>query len=95
MSAPEPAPRVPEEGAELLPCPLCGGEAELWPHIAGRNYAAFVACMARCCVFATASTHTTQQAIAAWNRRTPAAPASPRQDPSASGVVEGEEMTRE
>ena len=52
---------------DLKPCPFCGGPAELWQALDGRP--AWVACLGRCSVLVTRDHTTTEDAIAAWNRR--------------------------
>ena len=49
---------------ELLPCPFCGGEAELNPHF----YDFLIACSS--CGIGTHFYHTKREAIEAWNTRT-------------------------
>ncbi len=56
---------------ELKPCPLCGGRAEIWrAHPEGPKRKAWIACVDRCLVL-TREYDTTEEAIAAWNRRAP------------------------
>ena len=57
----------------LLPCPFCGGEAEIWRASADPKRPAWVGCMGRCAVLVSREYETTEEAIAAWNRRTPPA----------------------
>lgn len=63
----------------LLPCPFCGGRAEIWK-AQGEGRAAWIACMGDCGgpdrrgTVLTAEYATDAEAIAAWNRR-PAPPA--------------------
>jgi len=57
----------------LLPCPFCGGEAEIWRASADPKRPAWVGCMGRCAVLVSRGYETTEEAIAAWNRRTPPA----------------------
>ncbi len=55
---------------ELLPCPFCGGKAEIWkahPENPKRN--AWIACMGKCVVM-TKEHETTEEAVKAWNTRT-------------------------
>lgn len=52
---------------DLLPCPFCGGDAEIWRAHEGRT--AWVACMGRCAVLVSKEYTTDADAIAAWNRR--------------------------
>ena len=55
----------------LLPCPHCGGPAEIWrAHAENPKFPAFVGCMGRCSVLVTREYDTTEEAIAQWNRRT-------------------------
>lgn len=54
--------------SELLPCPFCGGPAELWR--AHNQRPAWVGCMGRCAVLVTREHKTDAEAIATWNRRT-------------------------
>lgn len=57
------------EMGELLPCPFCGGKAELWrAHPENPKRKAWVACMDRCAVM-TKEYETNQEAAKAWNRR--------------------------
>lgn len=58
---------------KLLPCPFCGGEAEIWRASADPKRPAWVGCMGRCAVLVSREYETTEEAIAAWNRRTPPA----------------------
>ena len=55
---------------ELLPCPFCGGQAGETHYQLGW----FVACKHECSA-STKVTNNRAQAIAAWNRRTPASQA--------------------
>ena len=50
---------------KLLPCPFCGGEAELFNGGPGR---AFIMCDGCRC---TSDDGTTERIVAAWNRRAP------------------------
>lgn len=52
---------------DLLPCPFCGGQAELWR--AHNSKPAWIACMGRCVVLVTRDYQSDAEAIAAWNRR--------------------------
>ena len=63
---------------DLLPCPFCGGEAEIWRAHEGRT--AWVACMGRCAVLVSKEYTTDAEAIAAWNTRATPAPAAIRDD---------------
>lgn len=59
---------------ELLPCPLCGGKADLWrahPENPRRN--AWISCADRCLVL-TQEFDSDEAAIAHWNRRAPSSP---------------------
>lgn len=54
----------------LLPCPFCGGKAEIWrahPENPKRN--AWIACIGRCAVL-TKEFGSTDEAIKTWNTRT-------------------------
>lgn len=51
---------------DLLPCPLCGGPAEIWQ--ARDQRPAWIACVSRCLVL-TREHSTTTEAAAAWNTR--------------------------
>jgi hypothetical protein len=57
----------------LLPCPFCGGEAEL-SNVCGMYFVACRGCRAnnslKCCA-CTYGDKTPDEAIAAWNRRAP------------------------
>lgn len=57
----------------LKNCPFCGGEAEIWRASADPKRPAWVGCMGRCAVLVSREYETTEEAIAAWNRRTPPA----------------------
>ncbi|OOY15107.1 Lar family restriction alleviation protein [Thioclava sp. DLFJ4-1] len=52
---------------ELLPCPFCGGPAELWQ--AQDNRPAWIACMGRCVVLISKEHATNEDAIKTWNTR--------------------------
>ena len=54
---------------ELLPCPFCGGDADIWRASGERT--AWVACMGRCSVLVSKEYTTDAEAIAAWNTRAP------------------------
>ena len=57
------------ELSDLLPCPFCGGKAEIWkahPENPKRN--AWIACMERCAVM-TKEFATSDEAVVMWNRR--------------------------
>ena len=57
----------------LLPCPFCGGKAELWKAYPGDavwpKRTAFVGCMGECATVVTRGFETDAEAIATWNRR--------------------------
>lgn len=50
--------------SELKPCPFCGGEAEIMGY---RYDCKWIIC--KKCMAETAAYETSEQAIAAWNRR--------------------------
>lgn len=55
----------------LLPCPMCGGKAEIWrAHPENPKRGAWIACVDRCLVL-TKEYDADEKAIAAWNRRSP------------------------
>lgn len=54
---------------DLLPCPLCGGDAELWRAHPEHKRTAWIACMAKCSVLVSKEYPTDEDAIAAWNTR--------------------------
>jgi Lar family restriction alleviation protein len=60
--------------SDLLPCPFCGCEAEL-AHVAGSTPRHRVRC--RACTMISPMRTKASQAIAAWNRRTPASAVLP------------------
>lgn len=64
--------------SEIKPCPFCGGEATVEPWHGGRASKRMVSCCAEdCSANPGVSGGTEAQAIAAWNRRSPApSPAS-------------------
>lgn len=64
------------EAPKLLPCPFCGGPAEMW-HASG-NRPAWIACMGRCAVLVTKENETDEAAVATWNTRTDAILSDPR-----------------
>ena len=70
--------------ADLKPCPLCGGDAEIWRAHEGRT--AWVACMGRCAVLVSKQYTTDAEAIAAWNTR--ATPALAAMTPEVAKLVE-------
>ena len=54
---------------KLLPCPFCGGKAEIWPaHPENPKRNAWIACMGKCIVM-TKEYKTTLESIEAWNTR--------------------------
>lgn len=55
--------------SDLLPCPFCGGRAEIWrAHPENPPRKAWIACMGRCAVLT--KEHTSDaEAITAWNTR--------------------------
>lgn len=53
----------------LLPCPFCGGPAEIWNAHQNPKRTAWIACMGRCCVLVSKEHETTEEAIQAWNTR--------------------------
>ncbi len=55
--------------ARLLPCPFCGGEAEIWR--AHMERTAWIGCMGKCSVLVSREYKTDAEAIAAWNTRAP------------------------
>jgi len=55
--------------ARLLPCPFCGGEAEIWR--AHMERTAWIGCMGKCSVLVSREYKTDAEAIAAWNTRVP------------------------
>lgn len=72
---------------ELLPCPLCGGKADLWrahPENPRRN--AWISCADRCLVL-TQEFDSDEAAIAHWNRRAPSSP-EVRQEAAVVELVE-------
>ena len=54
---------------ELLNCPFCGGEAELWRSNETHKRKAWIACMGRCAVLITSEHKTDEEARDAWNTR--------------------------
>lgn len=55
--------------SDLLPCPFCGGRAEMWKaHPENPKRKAWIACMDRCAVM-TKEYESTAEAIEAWNTR--------------------------
>jgi len=60
----------PDLAAHLSPCPLCGGEAEIWR--AHMERTAWIGCMGKCSVLVSREYKTDADAIAAWNTRVPA-----------------------
>lgn len=54
---------------ELLPCPFCGGKAELWRAHPHPDRAAWIACMGKCSVLVSKEHKTDAEAISAWNTR--------------------------
>ena len=56
------------EKVELRPCPLCGGDTEIWKAHNNPNRNAWIACMSGCAVL-TREHPTTEKAIATWNAR--------------------------
>lgn len=55
------------EAPDLLPCPFCGGPAEIWR--AHEDRPAWIACMGKCSVLVSNAYKTTEEAITAWNTR--------------------------
>jgi len=58
--------KPPVDGA-LLPCPFCGGPAEIWR--AREDRPSWIACMGQCVVLVTRCHSTDAAAIASWNTR--------------------------
>lgn len=54
---------------DLLPCPFCGGPAEMWNAFSNPKRPAWIACMGRCAVLVTDEHKTTEEAIKTWNTR--------------------------
>jgi|SRR5690606_21932681 len=54
----------------LLPCPFCGGEGAITPHV---HHRALQACVCDECSSSSGWYLHEEEAIAAWNRRTPPA----------------------
>lgn len=56
---------------DLLPCPFCGGPAELWRANETHKLKAWIACMGRCAVLITSQHTTDDEARKVWNTRVP------------------------
>lgn len=54
---------------DLLPCPFCGGPAEIWRTGVHQRRPAWVACLGRCATVVTAEHATDDAAIETWNSR--------------------------
>lgn len=61
-----------EKEIELLPCPFCDGEAEMFEPIQSNavNVTSFVRCSSDSCEIKTDLYNTTKEAINKWNTRT-------------------------
>lgn len=55
--------------AGLLPCPFCGGRAEMWPAIEGTRRRAWISCMGKCVTLITHQFSTNEAACKMWNTR--------------------------
>lgn len=67
-------PPPPDGLPELLPCPFCGGEAELWSGVKHARWSARVSCKDPCCGtfkpgISAKKNECVAEAIADWNTR--------------------------
>ena len=70
---PEDCKRLEVSEGELLPCPFCGGEAQLWQYKVSENYLKAACCSSEDCPMenpgGSFEAQTKREACALWNKR--------------------------